>query len=282
MVKKSKKGVFICHSHADHAFARRLARELDQYGVTVWFDEAEIRAGDSLLEKISHAIDEMDFLVAILSPRAVKSAWVRKELALAMSDELARHRVKVLPVLKQSCEIPKYLKDKAYEDFRAQKVSFVVAFARLLDAIVPTSFYEEILEVVRQAIKAEFQAYREIPRVQEEQLDRYFTKTGSARAKIVDMLRRHAKRSWILTNPGNPSTADLLEIKLDRLEGGRAHLTTKEFWTLRWFDPKERRDAHFYSLTSKQYYLLVREKDGVWRVDINIYPRYSGAVRGNV
>ena len=85
----------------------------------MWFDQWEIRVGDSLLGRIGGGIRSNDFLMVLLSPDSVKSEWVKKELSEAMSREIAEKRVVVLPVLVRDCEIPPFLTDKRYADFRA-------------------------------------------------------------------------------------------------------------------------------------------------------------------
>lgn len=110
--------LFLSHSHADKEFCRRLAEDLRHRGIFVWMDEAEMQVGDSLIRKISKAIDEMDYVGAVLSRVSVKSRWVRKELDIAMTQEIRGKHVKVLPILLESCQIPSFLKDKVYADFR--------------------------------------------------------------------------------------------------------------------------------------------------------------------
>jgi hypothetical protein len=109
--------VFLSHSSRDKFFARKLAETLAASGVQVWIDEAELRVGDSLITKISEAIQQADFVAAILSHNSVQSNWVRKELELALTQEIAGRRVKVLPILMEKCEIPDFLRDKVYADF---------------------------------------------------------------------------------------------------------------------------------------------------------------------
>jgi len=109
--------VFLSHSSKDKAFARKLSEELRANGVDVWIDEAELRIGDSLIDKIGSAINEADFIAVILSPNSVNSSWVQKELSLALTKEFANKNVKVLPILKEPCEIPHFLQGKLYADF---------------------------------------------------------------------------------------------------------------------------------------------------------------------
>ena len=113
-------GIFLSHSHADNAFAQRVAKDLRQAGVRVWIDEAEIKVGDSLIERIHDGIDKMDFVAALISAKSVKSPWVQKELDVAMNQEIKGRRIKVLPLLLEKCDLPLFLEGKLYADFTAE------------------------------------------------------------------------------------------------------------------------------------------------------------------
>src|SRR5262245_12646286 len=111
-------GLFLSHSHEDKPFVRRLAKDLRDAGARVWLDAAEILVGDSLLNKMSQAIDETEYLGVALSRASVKSNWVRVEVEQAMNHEIRNRSVKVLPILVEDCEIPAFLNGKYYADFR--------------------------------------------------------------------------------------------------------------------------------------------------------------------
>src|SRR5262245_36924561 len=112
------RSIFLSHSSIDKLFARRLAHHLEKAGVKVWIDEAELKIGDSLLQKLSEAIQSCDFVGAVLSKNSVSSQWVEKELKLAMAKEIESKRIVVLPILIDNVPIPSFLTDKIYADFR--------------------------------------------------------------------------------------------------------------------------------------------------------------------
>jgi hypothetical protein len=58
-------------------------------------------------------------LVVVLSKASVASEWCKRELTAGLLRELEEKRVVVLPVLLESCEIPLFLRDKKYADFRS-------------------------------------------------------------------------------------------------------------------------------------------------------------------
>jgi hypothetical protein len=128
------RSVFLSHSSKDKAFTRKLAERLRELGVKVWIDEAEINIGDSLQSKISEAIEETDYVAAVISHNSVKSSWVQRELQMAMSRELEDRSVRVLPILIEPCELPPFLRDKLYADF-SDPTDFDAPFARLLRAL---------------------------------------------------------------------------------------------------------------------------------------------------
>jgi predicted nucleotide-binding protein len=115
--------VFISHSHHDKAFVRSLAKKLLVHNIDVWYDDWELRFGDSLISKIRQGIDEVDFLLAVISPSSVNSQWVQKELDVAMNREIENRRVNVIPLVRKECELPGFLKGKLYADFQTSHKS---------------------------------------------------------------------------------------------------------------------------------------------------------------
>lgn len=119
MTKKNEiPTAFISYSNNDRNYVEKLAKDLLNAGVNVWFDKWEIEVGDSLIEKIQNGISQNDFLIVILSQASVKSNWVKRELNLALMEELSQSKIIVLPVLIEECQIPLFLKEKRYADFR--------------------------------------------------------------------------------------------------------------------------------------------------------------------
>lgn len=108
--------VFISHNYKDKPLARKIALELNKYGIKPWIDEAEIKLGDSLIEKIRDGLDHMDFLIALISENSVKSDWVKRELDIAMNSEIEEQKVLTIPILAGKCDLPGFLKGKLYSD----------------------------------------------------------------------------------------------------------------------------------------------------------------------
>lgn len=113
--------IFLSHSSKDKAFVNRLATDLRRLGYYVWTDDAEIKVGDSLIQKIGRGIDRVAYVGAVISHNSVTSDWVAKELDIAMNQEIEGRRVKVLPLLLEDVELPGFLKGKRYADFRDER-----------------------------------------------------------------------------------------------------------------------------------------------------------------
>lgn len=110
--------IFVSYSHSDKDFAHRLATRLVADKANVWVDEWELHVGDSITRKIEDALEDASALIVVLSQASVESEWVRRELSAGLIRELEERRVVVLPVLLEDCEIPLFLRDKKYADFR--------------------------------------------------------------------------------------------------------------------------------------------------------------------
>jgi len=106
--------VFISYSHVDKEVARAIADGLANAGVRVWIDEGELRAGDSIIERVATAIADVNFVVAIVSVNSVGSGWCQKELSLAITGALNREGVRVLPLRLGDVDMPDSLADTYY------------------------------------------------------------------------------------------------------------------------------------------------------------------------
>jgi hypothetical protein len=95
---------------------------LRRKGHFVWVDEAEIRAGESLIEKISQGLENVEFVVAFLSKTSIKSEWVKRELNIAITLEINAKKYQVTPILVHTVKLPAFLSDRKYLDFRSPKL----------------------------------------------------------------------------------------------------------------------------------------------------------------
>jgi hypothetical protein len=110
--------IFISYSHADKSFVDKLALNLVNHEAHVWVDTWELNVGDSILNRVQEAIQSSSALLIVLSKASVASEWCKKELNAGLMRELDEKKVIVLPVLVEDCEIPAFLREKLYADFR--------------------------------------------------------------------------------------------------------------------------------------------------------------------
>lgn len=110
--------IFISYSHKDTPFVDKLAHQLVQLDIRVWLDRWELHVGDSLISRIQQAITGASALLVILSKSSVSSPWCVKEMNSGLLRELEERQVVVLPVLIEDCQIPLFLREKLYADFR--------------------------------------------------------------------------------------------------------------------------------------------------------------------
>jgi len=124
--------VFISYSHADKDFVDKLATHLIKSNIHIWLDRWELKVGDSITSKIQEALSDSDYLLLVLSKKSVESDWLKRELNAALLREIEEKRAVILPVLIEDCEIPLFVRDKLYADFREQ---FNSGLRTLLDAL---------------------------------------------------------------------------------------------------------------------------------------------------
>lgn len=73
--------VFISHASEDKdEVARPLAEALRENGLTVWYDEFELRIGDSLRRKIDKGIANSNFGIIVISRDFISKGWTNYEL----------------------------------------------------------------------------------------------------------------------------------------------------------------------------------------------------------
>lgn len=84
----SAKAVFLSYAREDAAVARRIAEALRASGLEVWFDENELRGGDTWDAKIRKQIDECSLFVAIISRHTQERSkgYFRLEWKLAVDQ----------------------------------------------------------------------------------------------------------------------------------------------------------------------------------------------------
>ncbi|SRR6266568_5573945 len=122
--------VFLSHASADLAKARRLRQFLVEHGVPVWFSPHHIRGAQEWQLEIGAALARCDWFVVLLTPHAVESMWVQRELGYALSEE--RYRNQILPLLFKKCNYAAL----SWTLPQLQMIDFTKSYARGCDELL--------------------------------------------------------------------------------------------------------------------------------------------------
>ena len=123
--------IFLSYSRTDKDKVDLLASKLAAVGRPVWIDRTSIQAGDQWRRQIVEAIRQADALILVLSPEAVQSDNVRKELDLAEET-----RIRIIPAEIRPVTIPPQMQ---YQLAGIQRINlyddFEAGFQQLLNAL---------------------------------------------------------------------------------------------------------------------------------------------------
>ncbi len=87
--------VFISHSAVDADWARSFAQALKKRGVTVWFDEFDVRPGESVRDAVEAGLRGSDVLVALLDADSSSKPNLFFELGAALG--MGKRVVAIVP-----------------------------------------------------------------------------------------------------------------------------------------------------------------------------------------
>jgi hypothetical protein len=93
---KARRKVFISAAAKDAPAARELADRLNAEGVDAWSQEL-LLPGANVQAEVGRALEQADAVVVLVSPAAMKSPWVRREIQFALGHEKLEGRL--IPVL---------------------------------------------------------------------------------------------------------------------------------------------------------------------------------------
>lgn len=131
-VRKQKRKIFISHAVRDRAFVKRLLGILKKNSISYWISEAHIPGASEWHDEIGKALKTCDWFLIILSPNAVKSVWVKRELMYALHPN--RYNGRIIPVYYRTCRhelLSWTLEEFQFIDFRGNK-NFETACGQLL------------------------------------------------------------------------------------------------------------------------------------------------------
>ncbi|MFH1371092.1 MAG: TIR domain-containing protein [Planctomycetota bacterium] len=91
--------IFICHASEDKKdFVKLLANALLKQNLKVWYDEFELKLGDSLREKIDYGLANSSYGVVVLSKAFFAKDWPKSELDGLVARQNSEGRKVILPI----------------------------------------------------------------------------------------------------------------------------------------------------------------------------------------
>ena len=90
--------IFISHSKDDKAeFVRPLAKALQNTGLDIWYDEFNLKIGDSLRKAIDYGLSKSNYGIVVISKSFMQKSWTNWELNGLLSREISGKEV-ILPI----------------------------------------------------------------------------------------------------------------------------------------------------------------------------------------
>ena len=129
--------VFLNHSAKDKAVVRDVAERLQGDGLRVWFDEWEIRPGDSIPAKIEAGLEHSRVLVLCMSAHALSSDWAQLEAGTFRFRDPLNHDRRFIPLRLDDAPIKGSLAQFLYINWLSQDRE--QEYAKLLEACRPSA-----------------------------------------------------------------------------------------------------------------------------------------------
>ena len=127
--------VFLSHSSKDKAVVRAVAERLRADNLRVWFDEWELKPGDSIPAKIEAGLEHSRVLVLCMSAQAFGSDWATLESqTFRFRDPLNKER-RFIPLRLDAAPLKGSLAQFLYIDWLAEDRE--QEYAKLLEACRP-------------------------------------------------------------------------------------------------------------------------------------------------
>jgi hypothetical protein len=93
--------LFLSHSVRDRPFVTELAALMRRHGIRICYSRTNILEAQQWHDEIGAALRRCDWFVLVLSPNAVESIWVKRELLFSLQQN--RFEDKIIHLLYQPC-----------------------------------------------------------------------------------------------------------------------------------------------------------------------------------
>lgn len=139
--------LFISHASEDkEGFVKPLADELKHWGVKVWYDEFELKLGDSLSQSIDEGLIDSRFGIVILSKAFFSKQWTQYELQSLITKVMEEKSV-ILPIWHEISkdEISKHSLFLADKVAASSSESMETITAKILNVVRPDLLNSRLL-----------------------------------------------------------------------------------------------------------------------------------------
>jgi hypothetical protein len=100
------KDVFICHASEDKSdIIKPLVAAFKRESISYWYDKAEIKWGDSIIEKVNDGLRISRYVIVVISKSFLSKNWPKRELNSALNIEASTGKVRVLPLIVGTGEV---------------------------------------------------------------------------------------------------------------------------------------------------------------------------------
>jgi tetratricopeptide (TPR) repeat protein len=127
--------VFISYSSQDKAWVRQeLLTQLEARGLKACIDFRDFKRGAPTVKEIERALQTSRKTLLILTPAYLASAWTELETLSLQTRDPSNRELRLIPLLKEKCDLPPSLGILTYVDFAAPE-DLELAWRQLLTAL---------------------------------------------------------------------------------------------------------------------------------------------------
>ncbi|MBL9201119.1 MAG: TIR domain-containing protein [Opitutaceae bacterium] len=139
----ASRAVFVSYSHDDAGAARRITESLRAAGLEVWFDENELRGGDTWDQKIKQQIRDCALFLPVISQGTQRRREGYFRLEWHLAEERSRLIARGTPFL-----VPVAIDDTTERGALVPEVFLSVQWTRLRDGAATPAFVERVKQLL--------------------------------------------------------------------------------------------------------------------------------------
>jgi tetratricopeptide (TPR) repeat protein len=214
--------LFLSHSSKDDPFVRDLRAALADHGQEGWIDSRQLRGGDPLWPEIEQAIEAVTAFAVVVSPAALQSKWVGKEVrhALKLREQRGKEQFPVFALALDGTRLG------VLEEIFGEETVYIPLSS---DAGGIEAAIDPILVALGKRDPADVPA---LPQPQAEPLEELVLELSDLQFQERDGVRRATARARLIYEPATPGQPKVYSAQSWRLVAPIGPLEAGE---LRWY-----------------------------------------------